>query len=228
VAVTFSVAEHLAEVHARIDAACRRAGRASDSVQLVAVSKFHDAHAIREAYAAGQRVFGESYAQELAHKAQALRDLPDLRLRFIGGFQTNKAKLLVPTGCSIDSLASEAAAKAVDARAQALGRVIEVMIQVNVVGETQKSGIAPDAVAELVAGIRRMAGLRLTGLMAIPPADDPARARVCFQRLRELSEEHGLEQLSMGMSDDLELAIEEGSTMVRVGTAIFGERPVKS
>ncbi len=226
--MTSSIAERLAEVHARIDAACRRAGRASDSVQLVAVSKFHDAHAIREAYAAGQRVFGESYAQELVHKAQALRDLPDLRLRFIGGFQTNKAKLLVPTGCSIDSLASEAAAKAVDARAQALGRVIEVMIQVNVVGETQKSGIAPDGVFELVASIRRMEGLRLVGLMAIPPADDPARDRVCFRRLRELSEEHGLKQLSMGMSDDLELAIEEGSTMVRVGTAIFGERPVKA
>ena len=219
-----TVRERLDEVRERIRKAAEAAGRDPGGVRLVAVSKTHPVEAIREAYAAGQRDFGENYAQELAHKAEALRDLTDLRFRFIGGLQKNKAKLLVPTGCAIETVASLDAAKAVHQRAQALDLNIEVMLQVNVVGESQKSGAAPAEVPALVEGVRALSNLTLSGLMVIPPFDDDEAARACYRTLRELAARHGLTQLSMGMSDDFELAIAEGSTSVRVGTAIFGPR----
>jgi pyridoxal phosphate enzyme (YggS family) len=219
-----SLAERLASVRDRVRAAALTAGRDPGEVRLVAVSKTHPAETIREAYALGQRDFGENYAQELAHKAEALRDLADLRWRFIGGLQRNKAKLLVPTGCAIETVASLDAARTVHERAAALGRRVEVMLQVNVVGEAQKGGVAPRDVAALVSGVRGLAALELTGLMVIPPFEDEAAARACYREARALAATHGLKQLSMGMSDDLELAIAEGSTSVRVGTAIFGPR----
>jgi pyridoxal phosphate enzyme (YggS family) len=219
-----SLAERLEGVRERIRAAAVAAGRDPAEVRLVAVSKTHPVEAIREAYALGQREFGENYAQELAQKAEALRDLSDIRWRFIGGLQRNKAKLLVPTGCAIETVASIEGARSVHERATALGRRVEVMLQVNVAGETQKSGVAPAEVAALVSGVRAMAALELTGLMVIPPLDDEEAARTCYREVRELARVHGLKQLSMGMSDDLELAIAEGSTSVRVGTAIFGPR----
>jgi pyridoxal phosphate enzyme (YggS family) len=219
------VAERLAEVRERMRKAAEGAGRDPATVRLVAVSKTHPVEAIREAYAAGQRDFGENYAQELASKAEALKDLPDLRFRFIGGLQKNKAKLLVPTRCAIETVSSLDAAKAVHQRAAALGLNVEVMLQVNVVGEAQKSGVAPNEVPTLVEGVRALSHLTLSGLMVIPPFDDEQAARTCYRTLRELAAKHGLTELSMGMSDDFELAIAEGSTSVRVGTAIFGPRP---
>lgn len=215
----------LAEVRARIEAACRQSGRDPASVRLVAVSKFHTVDAMREAYAAGQRDFGENYAQELVEKASALSDLPDLRMHFIGGLQSNKAKLLAPCCHVVETLASSSAAKALHERAAASGRKIEVMLQVNVAGEQQKSGLAPAAVASLLAQVRGFSSLVVTGLMTIPPADDPDEAKRCYDALAGLARDHALPELSMGMSDDLELAIAAGSTNVRVGTAIFGPRP---
>jgi pyridoxal phosphate enzyme (YggS family) len=219
-----TLVERLEAVRARVHAAALAAGRDPNSVRLVAVSKTHPASLMREAYAEGQRDFGENYAQELAQKAQELRDLPDLRLRFIGGFQRNKAKLLVPTGCAIETVASFEAARTLHERALAERRNIEVMLQVNVAGEAQKSGVAPAAVPALVEGVRTLSSLTLTGLMVIPPIDDEDAARQSYRSVRELAQQLGLAQLSMGMSDDLELAIAEGSTSVRVGTAIFGPR----
>jgi PLP dependent protein len=219
-----TLVERLEAVRERIRLAALSADRDPNDVRLVAVSKTHPAEAIREAYAAGQRDFGENYAQELAQKAQALRDLPDLRLRFIGGFQRNKAKLLVPTGCAIETVSSLEGARALHERASALGLRVEIMLQVNVAGERQKSGVAPHELCALVSGVRTLSGLELTGLMVIPPADDEEAARASYRAVHRLAGEHGLTQLSMGMSDDLELAIAEGSTSVRVGTAIFGPR----
>jgi pyridoxal phosphate enzyme (YggS family) len=222
-----SLAERLSGVRERIRAAAAAVGRDPASVRLVAVSKTHPAEVIREAYALGQREFGENYAQELAQKAEALRDLSDIHWRFIGGLQRNKAKLLVPTGCAIETVASLDAAKTVNERAAALGRRVEVMLQINVVGEAQKGGVAVPELAALVSGVRALPALALSGLMVIPPFDDEEAARTCYREARALAAVHGLKQLSMGMSDDLEIAIAEGSTSVRVGTAIFGPREKK-
>lgn len=220
-----TIAEGLRAVRERIERACIKADRDPQSVRLLAVSKFHNSAAIREAYALGQREFGENYAQELADKAAQLKDLPDLRFRFIGGLQRNKVKLLAPIGCAIETLASAAAAQTLAERARLLGLRIEVMIQVNVAGEAQKSGLTPEALGELIGQVRALPELELTGLMTIPQADDLHAARLSYRRLRELAQHHDLRELSMGMSDDLEIAIAEGATRVRVGTAIFGERP---
>jgi PLP dependent protein len=220
-----SVAERLAGVRERIAQAALASGRSAQAVRLVAVSKFHAVSTIREAYAAGQREFGENYAQELAEKAAALADLPDLRFRFIGALQRNKAKLLVGARCAIETVSSESSAKALHERASASGLVLEVMLQVNVLGETRKAGIEPAALGALVTAVRACSALRLTGLMAIPPAGDLTLSEQCYRRLAELAREHALPELSMGMSDDLEVAVRQGATSVRVGTAIFGPRP---
>ncbi|HEY6877401.1 MAG TPA: YggS family pyridoxal phosphate-dependent enzyme [Polyangiales bacterium] len=213
-----ALAERYAEVRARIDRAARR------PVRLIAVSKFHSVEAIREVYALGQRDFGENYAQELAEKAAALRDLPELRFHFIGGIQRNKLKQLLDSGCLIDTLASEAHARAIQERAQA---PVPVLVQVNVMGELQKGGVAPAELPHLVAAIRALPKLVLRGLMTIPPADDLGLARQAYETLASLAQQHGLTELSMGMSDDLEVALAAGATEVRIGTAIFGARPQK-
>jgi len=223
--VVIRLAERLAEVQQRIGRACLEANRDPRTVKLLAVSKFHSVEAIRMAYALGQREFGENYAQELVDKAAQLVDLPELRFRFIGGLQRNKLKLLAPLGCAVETLSSSATAQTLSERALAVGKSIEVMLQVNVSGETQKSGVAPAALPGLVASVRALPGLTLSGLMTIPMADDLDAARASYRSLRELAQQHGLAELSMGMSDDLELAIAEGATRVRVGTAIFGPRP---
>lgn len=215
----------LHRVQDQIAAACARVGRASDSVRLIAVSKLHPAEAIRVAYAAGQRDFGENYVQELTGKADALRDLSELRLRLIGHMQRNKAKDVVRIRCAVDSVDSLRLAEALNERATRDGVVIETLLQVNVAREAQKSGALPEDVAQLVERVRTMPGLSLRGLMTIPPdVADPNENRVHFRALRDLAQLHQLPELSMGMSADVEVAIEEGSTMVRVGTAIFGAR----
>lgn len=219
------VATRLLTVQQRIARACERVGRDPSSVRLLAVSKKHDVAAIRAAYAAGQHQFGENYVQELVAKAEALRDLPQLRLHLIGHLQRNKAKDVLRTGASVDSLDSIRLADTLADKASALVRTLDVLIQVNIGDEAQKAGVRVADFAQLVAHVRTLPALRLCGLLAIPPAtDDPEQSRPYFQRSRLLAHEHGLAELSMGMSDDLEIAVQEGATVVRVGTAIFGAR----
>lgn len=215
----------LAAVRARIDAAAERAGRDPTNVQLLAVSKRHDADCIRRAYAAGQRAFGENYVQELEAKAAALADLAELEWHFIGHLQRNKAKAVVGVDAVVGTIDSARLAEALGRRATAADKISAVLLQVNVGREPQKSGCSPAALPELVAAVRSIAGLRLDGLMTVPPAGTPEEARPHFRALRELAEAHTLTELSMGMSTDLEVAVEEGATVVRVGTAIFGPRP---
>jgi len=219
------IAARLEEVRARIAAACVAAGRSPDEVQLVAVSKRHPPEKVREAYAAGHRVFAENYAQELESKAQALADLEDLRWHFVGHLQRNKAKLVVPLGAVVETVDSERLARALDQRADREERTVEVFVQVNLGGEAQKSGCAPAEAPRLIQVARDAPRLRLRGLMTVPPAGDLELARTIFGRLRTLAHAEGVRELSMGMSADLEVAVEEGATTVRVGTAIFGPRP---
>lgn len=219
-----SIAENLEAVRGRIEAAAVRAGRSSSEIQLVAVSKTQPAESIREAYAAGQRLFGENYAQELRDKAQELADLAELRFHFIGRLQRNKAKYVAPVASMMESLDGIELARELDKRAAVAERILPVLVEVNL-GEEQKGGVPAGRLAALVAELRGLAALRLEGLMCIPPpSEDAELSRPYFRRVRELAREHGLGVLSMGMSHDFEVAIEEGATLVRVGTAIFGAR----
>ena len=222
-----AIARNLAAVQARIAVAAQRAGRAPSSVTLVAVSKLQPESAIREAYAAGQRIFGENYAQELRDKAKGLADLEGLQLHFIGALQKNKAKYVGPVAALFEALYELDLAEELSRKAQAAGRVLKVLVEVNL-GEAQKGGVAPAELDALLAALRPLAGLRVEGLMGIPPAAEEAEAsRPHFRRLAALARERSLATLSMGMSSDFEVAIEEGATLVRVGTAIFGARPAK-
>lgn len=230
-----NVAQALAEVRARIRAACAASGRAEREVTLVAVSKLHPPSAIREAYAAGQRDFGESYAQELVQKAEALRDLPELRWHLIGHLQRNKARHVAPLVSLVHTvdtpeLAAELAKRFVAAPHTA-GRRLEVLVEVSIAGEAQKHGAAPDDLPALLDAVQALPALSLRGLMCVPPlTEDPAGARPYFEALRAQRDRHGgalrLPELSMGMTHDLEHAVAAGATLVRVGTAIFGARGV--
>ena len=224
-----SIAEALSEVRTRVAMAERTCGRAPGSVTLVAVSKTKPLEAIEEAYAAGQRDFGESYAQEFEQKARALAHLSGLRWHFIGHLQRNKAKAVAEHAHTLHTLDGFLLAAELQKRLLAAGRTLEVLVEVNVAREMQKSGAMPDAVPTLLASIRSFDRLVPRGLMTVPPADDDRAAERCFRELASLLETHR-EQfrapalLSMGMSDDLAVAIACGATHVRVGTAIFGER----
>ena len=220
------IAGAIERVRERIEHACERAGRDPGSVQLVAVSKGHPEEVIRAAYAAGMRVFGENYAQELAAKASALSDLRDIRWRFIGHLQRNKIKLIEGARATVDTVDSARLAQALSARAGASGTDLEVLLQVNVGGEAQKSGCTPDEVPALVEAVRALPNISLRGLMTVAPHLDEVEAtRPFFATLRGLAEANGLPELSMGMTHDLEQAVAEGATMLRIGTAIFGPRP---
>jgi pyridoxal phosphate enzyme (YggS family) len=217
----------LTEVRARVASACARANRDPATVRLIAVSKRHPPEAVRVAYAMGQREFGENYVQELVAKGRALADLPDLQLRLIGHLQRNKVKELLKLGPafrSVDTLDSVRLAEALGREAEAAGRKLEVLVQVNPAGESQKSGVAESELPALLAAVRGIASLEVKGMMLIPPNVDPEDRRPYFRRMREIAKEFGVPELSMGMSDDIEPAIAEGATQVRVGTAIFGER----
>jgi PLP dependent protein len=224
------VAAGLAEVRARIERAASAAGRDASRVTLVAVSKTKGPEAVREAYAAGQRAFGESYAQELASKAEALADLPDVEWHFIGHLQTNKARIVARHANVVHTVDSEALARELGKRVAREGRVIPlpVLIEVSVGGEPQKAGASPGEIAGVMRAVQAQESLALRGLMTVPPAGDGALARRVFDTLSSLRNLHGgaavLPELSMGMSGDLEAAIACGATMVRVGTAIFGRR----
>jgi PLP dependent protein len=228
------VAAALSAVQARIREAARASGRDPDTVKLVAVSKTHPAAAIREAYAAGQRDFGENYVQELLQKAAELHDLTELRWHLIGHLQRNKAKQVAPLVSLLHTVDSLELARELDKRvsAAAPARRLAVLVEVSIAGEEQKHGAAPEALAELLAGIEALSALSLRGLMCVPPfTADAAAARPHFERLRALRDQHGgatrLPELSMGMTHDLEQAVAAGATLVRVGTAIFGARPAK-
>jgi len=225
-----TIAERLTQARERIARAAERAGRDPNTVRLVAVSKTHPASAIREAYEAGQRDFGENYAQELVRKAESLADLPDLRWHMIGHLQTNKARLVAPLVATVHTVDSPKLAVELGRRALAAGRTINVLVEVNVARDAAKSGCSPDQLGDVLAALREQPALRTRGLMTIPPfTEDPEGARPYFAQLRELRDAHGgaevLPELSMGMSHDVEVAVEEGATIVRIGTAIFGARP---
>jgi pyridoxal phosphate enzyme (YggS family) len=218
-----SVAERLAEVRARVAAACARAARPPESVTLLAVSKLKPAALIREAYAAGQRDFGENYAQELRDKAEELEELEGLRWHAIGPLQTNKVKYVARVAQAFHALDRLEVARELSHRREA--SPITCYVEVNVGAEASKSGLAPEALGPFLEAVRALPGLRVEGLMALPPpTEDEQVARAGFRMLRELARQHGLSGLSMGTTQDFELAIEEGATVVRVGTALFGER----
>ena len=229
-----TVAAGLESVRERIRRAATAVGRDPAEVRLVAVSKTKPASAIREAYAAGQRDFGENYAQELEEKAAELVELVDLRWHFIGHLQSNKARVvarvahLVHTvdGPSLTRELGKRFAAASESRGES-GARLPVLVEVNVGGEAQKHGASPADLGEVLAAVDREPALLLRGLMTIPPSDLEA-ARRAFEALASLRSGHGgaarLAELSMGMSDDLEIAVACGATLVRVGSAIFGAR----
>lgn len=228
-----SIARNLTEVRKRIEAAARRARRDPDQVRLVAVSKTVPLARLKEAMAAGQHLFGENYLQEAQPKIAALGEAA--RWHFVGHLQTKKARGVVGLFDLIHSVDRLKLAQALEQAAARLGRVQDILIQVNLAGEASKSGSAPEEVADLLKEIAKLSYLRVMGLMTMPPwFDDPERVRPYFRALRELRNrleelhlsESGLPELSMGMTGDFEVAVEEGATLVRVGTAVFGERPM--
>ena len=225
-----TIAKRLAAVRSRIERAAIEAGRDPATIALVAVSKTKGPEAVREAFAAGQRAFGENYAQELATKAEALADLPGLEWHFIGHLQTNKAKIVAKHAHVVHAVDSVALARELGKRvARESDRApLPVLIEVNVGREAQKAGVGPGEIGETMRAVLAEGALSLRGLMTMPPAGDLRAARECFEALASLRNLHGgaavLPELSMGMSADLEIAVACGATIVRVGTAVFGER----
>jgi pyridoxal phosphate enzyme (YggS family) len=221
------ISANLERVRERIARAAERAGRQPDDVLLIGVSKVVEVERIRAALAAGIGALGENRVQEAKAKVAELgRPVP---WHLIGHLQTNKVKDALPLFDLIQSLDRLELAHELERRAAAQGRVVEALLQVNVASEASKGGFAPDAVGEALDTIGALSHVRIRGLMVIPPeAEHPEDARPWFRRLRELADKHGLRERSMGMSGDFEVAIEEGATMVRVGTAIFGPRPLRA
>ncbi len=235
-----SIADNLARVRQRLADAARRAGQPPEEIALMAVTKAFPPENIREAYAAGQRLFGENRVQEFAEKAPALTDLSGIDFHLIGHLQSNKAAKAAHIFAGIDSLDSLHLAEKLNAAAGKASKRLPVLIEINVGGEQAKSGIhvpaPPDSyeLEELLQAAPRLEHLKFCGLMTIPPfTEDPEGARPYFRLLRRLRDQIaarklpgvGMDTLSMGMSHDFEIAIEEGATCVRVGTAIFGPRP---
>jgi hypothetical protein len=228
-----SIAVRLAEVRARIDAAARGAGRDPSSVRLVAVSKTFPIDSVREAHAAGHRDFGENRVQEALEKISASQDLPDVRWHLLGHLQSNKARKAAPAFAIIQSVDSVDLLQKLDAAAAESGHAPELLIQVDLAGEDTKYGAQPDDVPRILDAAVTCRSAQVVGLMTLPPIPDvPEDSRPWFRQLRELrngwlaagTPAGMLHEMSMGMSGDFEVAIEEGATIVRVGTAIFGAR----
>ncbi len=226
------IRDNLQAVLQRIDAAVAAAGREPGSVRLLAVSKTWPAESVAEAYAAGQSAFGENQEQEAARKIAALGHLP-IEWHFIGPIQSNKTRPIAERFAWAHAIDREKVARRLsDQRPESLGPLM-VCVQVNISGEASKSGVAPDEALDLARRVAELPRLRLRGLMAVPaPSDDFTEQRMQFRKLKTLydsirSAGVPLDTLSMGMSDDLEAAVMEGSTLVRVGTAIFGRRPAQ-
>lgn len=226
-----SIAANLDTIKSRIAAAAAAAGRRDDAVKLVAVSKTKPADLVDEAARAGQRLFGENYVQELVAKAAAVTE--PVEWHFIGHLQSNKVRQIAGLVTMIHSVDRLSLAEEISRQWERLGRCCDILIQVNVAGEASKSGTTTAAALALVREIARLPALRIRGLMTMPPFfDDPRAARPYFRELRQLAGEIAaiglanvsMAELSMGMSGDFEAAIAEGATLVRVGSAIFGER----
>jgi PLP dependent protein len=225
-----SIAANLERVRNEVADACARASRDTADVALMAVSKVHPAEAIIEAHAAGQRLFGENRVQEMQAKFPVVGGLDGIELHLIGPLQNNKTSKAAEIFNAVDTLDSLKTAERLNTAAQALGKVLPVLIEVKLSHEESKHGLAPGSLAELLEAIASLTHVEARGLMTVPPwSEDAETARPYFQELRRLRNEHAakfpkLTQLSMGMSGDFRVAIEEGSTTVRIGTAIFGKR----
>ena len=223
------ISENLHKVHERIRTAANACGRDALEIRLLAVSKTKPASAIREAYAAGQRAFGENYVQEAVAKMAELADL-DIEWHYIGGIQSNKTRSIAEHFDWAHGVASLKHARRLSEQRPGNMPPLDICLQVNISGESSKHGIEPAQAAGLAAAVAELPHVRLRGLMALPePTEDPHAQRRAFGEVRELLESLKttglqLDTLSMGMTNDLEAAIEEGSTMVRIGTAIFGAR----
>lgn len=235
IASSSGLASRLAEIEERIAAACQRAGRARASVALLGVSKQHPPETLLEAWEAGLRRFGENRVQEAVQKAAVLPG--DLEWHLIGPLQTNKARVATEVFHTVQTVDRLKVAEALDSEAARRGRRLPCLLEVNLAGESTKHGFEPAALLASLGSLAACKNLEIRGLMAIPPAvDDPEDARPWFVALRELGErvaETGVladyaHELSMGMSHDFEVAIEEGATCVRVGTALFGNRPARN
>ena len=215
------LAERLAAVRARIARAAERSRRDPARILLLAVSKIFPAEAIQEAYALGLREFGENYVQEFEGKAPLVGGLPGARFHLIGHLQSNKAAKAAELFQVVQTVDSAKLGR----RLNDAGRILDVMLEVKLSEEETKHGVDPGGVPALIEAVRACPNLHLRGLMTMPPwSEDPEAPRGYFRKLRELAQAHGLAELSMGMSHDLETAIEEGATCVRVGTALFGKR----
>lgn len=225
-----SIAENLATIRQQVADACRRAGRAESEVALMAVTKTHPAEAVQEAYNAGLRLFGENRVQEWQRKSVSLTHLAGAEFHLIGPLQSNKTARAAELFQAIDAVDSLKIATRLDSAARALGKRLPILIEVKLSLEESKHGIAPDELPSLLAGLAPLDGLLPAGLMTVPPwSEDPEQARPIFRELgrlrdRSLAACPTLTRLSMGMSNDFAVAIEEGSTCIRIGTALFGRR----
>jgi pyridoxal phosphate enzyme (YggS family) len=213
-------------VERRIRQAAERSGRRRSDVTLVAVSKKFSAARIREAYEAGLREFGENYVQEFARKRPELADLSGARFHLIGHLQSNKARDASQLFHVIHTVDSLKILRRLEAAAAEQKKALEVLIEVKLSPEQSKTGADPQKLPDLLEEAGKCEHLKLTGLMTMPPwSENPEDSRPYFRRLAQLARQHGLQQLSMGMSNDFEIAIEEGATLIRIGTALFGPRP---
>src|ERR1700677_840698 len=225
-----SIAENLAHLHQQIAEACRRSNRSVDDVALMAVSKVHPVEVILEASDAGQRLFGENRVQEFQDKSQHLSALHDAKFHLIGPLQSNKTAKAAELFDAIDAVDSLKIAQRLNAASAALGKRLPILVEVKLSHEESKHGLAPSELPALLAAIEELNSVEAVGLMTVPPWSlDPEPARPYFRELRRLRDESQklhpkLTQLSMGMSNDFTVAIEEGSTCFRVGTALFGKR----
>ncbi len=220
--------ERIAKIREKIDESLKRSGRKGEHVEIVAVSKYYPVEAIKDAYAQGHRVFGESRVQEAMDKKDELDGFEGLKLHFIGHLQTNKVKYLKDTFELIHSVDSERLAEELNTCFAKTGRVQDILIQVNIAGDVNKSGVDGQSVFDLCERVAQMKNLRLRGLMMIPPlTDDEEKNRKYFTGMKKLFDQctvdkgYSMDILSMGMSDDFQIAVEEGSTMVRIGSALF-------
>jgi hypothetical protein len=232
--MNMSIAENLSHLHQQITEACRRANRSERDVALMAVSKAHPAEMITEAYAAGQRLFGENRVQEFQEKSPHVKGLTGAEFHLIGPLQSNKTAKAAELFDAIDAVDSLKIAQRLNAAAAALGKKLPVLIEVKLSHEESKHGLAPAELPALLAAMDELESIAAVGLMTVPPwSEDAEAARPFFRELRRLRDESigrfpRVTQLSMGMSNDFTVAIEEGSTCVRVGTAIFGRRVPKA
>jgi pyridoxal phosphate enzyme (YggS family) len=229
-----SITENLAHLHEQIAEACRRSNRSERDVTLMAVSKVHPVEAILEAYAAGQRLFGENRVQEFQEKSPHLKELTGAKFHLIGPLQSNKTAKAAELFDAIDAVDSLKIAQRLNTTAAALGKKLPVLIEVKLSHEESKHGLSPDELPSLLAAMNVLESIETVGLMTVPPwSEDAEVARPYFRELRKLRDESAVRfprvtQLSMGMSNDFTVAIEEGSTCVRVGTALFGRRVPKA